>query len=72
MEYVKVIFPTTRYVYIDGEQGGRTNTVLRIEAGTHVFDLGNLANYAPESQELVVEGTTVLAPLVVAFAKKAP
>lgn len=72
MEYVKVIFPTTRYVYIDGVQGGRTNAVLRIEAGTHVFDLGNLANYAPESQELVVEGTTVLAPLVVAFAKKAP
>lgn len=72
MEYVKVIFPTTRYVYIDGEQGGRTNAVLRIEAGTHVFDLGNLANYAPESQEVVVEGTTVLAPLVVAFAKKAP
>ncbi len=72
MEFVKVTFPTSRYVYVDGVQGGRTNTVLRIEAGTHAFDLGNLANYAPESQELVVEGTTVFEPLTVAFTKKAP
>ena len=72
MEYVKVAFPTSRFVYIDGEQGGRTNAVLRIEAGSHVFDLGNLANYAPESQVLVVQGTTALSPLLVAFTKKAP
>jgi hypothetical protein len=69
MEFVTVTFPTSRFVYIDGEQGGRTNEVLRVEAGTHVFDLGPLANYEPASQELAVEDTTVLAPLVVAFAK---
>jgi hypothetical protein len=72
MEYVTVTFPTSRFVYIDGEQGGRTNEVLRIEAGTHVFELGNLANYEPASLEVAVEGTTVLAPLVVAFARKEP
>jgi hypothetical protein len=71
MEYVTVSFPTSRFAYIDGEQAGRTNTVLRVEAGTHVFDLGNLANYEPASQECGVEGTTVLEPLVVAFARKA-
>jgi len=70
VEFVKVTFPTSRFVYIDGEQGGRTNAVLRMEAGTHVFDLGNLGNYEPESQEIAVEGTTVLAPLVVVFARK--
>jgi len=70
MEFVTVSFPTSRFVYIDGEQGGRTNEVLRIEAGTHQFDLGPLANYAPASLELAVEGTTVLAPLVVVFARK--
>jgi hypothetical protein len=42
-------------VYIDDDQGGRTNEVLRVEAGTHVFDLGNLKNYEPESQEVDVE-----------------
>jgi hypothetical protein len=69
MEYVKVTFSTSRFVYIDGEQGGRSNEVLRVEAGTHVFHLGPLANYEPASQELAVEDTTVLAPMVVAFAK---
>jgi len=70
MEFVKVTYPTDRYVYIDGEQGGRTNSVLRIEAGTHVFDLGKLANYEPASQEVAVEGTSVLAPMLIAFARK--
>ena len=70
MEYVKVTFPTARFVYIDGEQGGRTNEVLRIEAGTHQFDLGPLANYEPASQALVVEASTVLVPVVIAFSRK--
>jgi len=70
MEFVKVGFPTSRFVYIDGEQSGRTNEVLRVEAGTHLFDLGKFANYEPASQELAVEGTTVLKPLEVAFVRK--
>jgi hypothetical protein len=57
-------------VYIDDDQGGRTNEVLRVEAGTHVFDLGNLKNYEPESQEVNVEGTTVLNPMTIAFTRK--
>ena len=71
MEYVIVTYPTDRLVYVDGEKSGRTNEVLRIDAGTHVFDLGNLANYEPTSREIAVEGTTVLAPMVLAFARKA-
>ena len=70
MEYVRVTYPTGRLVYIDGEKSGRTNEVLRIDAGTHVFDLGKMANYEPASQEIAVEGTTVLVPLVVAFTRK--
>lgn len=71
MEYVKVTFPSDRFVYINGEKGGRTNKVLRIEAGTHVFDLGGYANYEPEFHETDVGGTTVLQPLVIAFTRKA-
>ena len=70
MEYVKITYPTSRFVYIDGENGGRTNEVLRIDTGTHEFDLGNLPNYEPASQEIAVEGTTPLAPMVIAFTKK--
>lgn len=70
MEYVIVSFPTNRFVYIDGEKGGITNDVLRVEAGTHDFDLGNLKNYLPESFEVAVTGTTILKPLKIAFTRK--
>ena len=70
MEYVKVIFPTSRMVYIDGEQNGYTNEVLRIDPGTHVFELGNLANFEPSFRRATVEGTTVLEPLEIAFRRK--
>jgi hypothetical protein len=70
MEYVKVLFPTNRLVYIDGEENGNTNEVLKVEAGTHVFELGNLANYRPASRKVTVEDTTVLEPLEIAFFRK--
>ena len=70
MEYVKVTFPTNRFVYIDGEQNGYTNDVLRIDAGTHLFELGNLGNYRPGSRKVLVHDTTVLEPLEIAFYRK--
>jgi len=70
MEYVKVTYPTNRFVYIDGEKSGSTNEVLRVDAGTHVFELGKRANYEPASQEVIVEGTTVLFPMAIAFVRK--
>lgn len=70
MEYVKVTFPTRRLVYIDGEQNGYTNDVLRIDAGTHLFELGNLYNYTPDSRKVLVQDTSLLSPLEVAFSRK--
>ncbi|MGC2517832.1 MAG: hypothetical protein WA373_01815 [Burkholderiales bacterium] len=70
MEFVKVTYPVNRFVNIDGERSGDTNDVLQIDAGTHVFDLGNPVDYQPVSQEVVVVETTVLVPMVVAFNKK--
>jgi len=70
MEHVIVTFPTKRLVYIDGEENGFTNDVLRVDAGTHVFELGNLANYRPASRKVLVQDTTVLEPLQVAFFRK--
>ena len=72
MEYVIVTFPTDRFVYIDGEQNGRTNKSLRVDAGSHLFDLGSLKNYEPESQIVVVSGTTVLDPQEIVFTKIVP
>jgi hypothetical protein len=70
MEHVIVTFPTKRLVYIDGEENGFTNDVLRIDAGTHIFALGNVANFRPESRKVLVQNTTVLEPLEVAFFRK--
>ncbi len=71
MEHVNVTFPTRRLVYIDGEQNGYTNEVLRVDAGTHVFDLGHVRNYQPASRTVRVKDTTVLEPREIAFTKKA-
>lgn len=70
MEYVKVKFPTRRLVYIDEEENGYTNEVLRVDAGTHVFELGHLDNYRPASRTVTVKDTTVLEPLEIAFYRK--
>ena len=72
MEYVVVSFPTDRIVYIDGEQNGRTNNSLRVDAGSHLFDLGAVKNYEPESQIVIVSGTTVLDPQEIVFTKIGP
>lgn len=70
MEFVKVTFPTDRFVYIDDEQNGKTNDVLRVDTGTHIFDLGNLKNYRPAQRKVTVQDTTVLEPMVIAFFRK--
>jgi len=70
MEFVIVSFPTDRFVYINEKQNGRTNKSLRVDTGSHLFHLGPLKNYEPESQVVVVSGTTVLAPQEVVFTKK--
>jgi len=69
MEFVTVICPTKRSVYVDGVLTGDTNEILQMEAGTHKFDLGVPADYDPASQNVVVAGTTVLLPLKVVFTK---
>jgi hypothetical protein len=70
MEYVKVIYPTRRMVYIDGEQNGYTNEVLRVEAGAHVFKLGGVLNFEPSFRRVTVKDTTVLEPLEIVFRPK--
>ncbi len=70
MEFVIVTYPTNRFVYIDGVPTGSTDDVLQMDGGTHVFDLGDPADYEPASREVVVDGTSVLAPMRLAFTRK--
>ena len=67
MEFVRVTFDKSRDVIIDGNKAGRTNTVLRVEKGTHRIDLGPPENYAPSFRRPTVTGTNQFKPLVVTF-----
>ena len=66
-EHVMVKFPENRPLYVDGKKNGATNGVVRVEPGTHIFDLGPAADYQPATQRQLVKGTTAVAPLVLEF-----
>ena len=67
MEYLRVNFPIVRPVYIDGDECGKTNMVIRIDPGTHVIHLGDPIDYRPSEQRHRVRDTTPERPLVVDF-----
>jgi hypothetical protein len=70
MEYVVVKYMRERDVYLDGRLLGKTGDTLLVAEGTHVFHLGDPKDYAPESQEVVVQDTVVTVPLVLEFLPK--
>ncbi len=67
MEFVVVTFATARAVNVDGAARGQTGQRLRMQAGTHRFDLGLPLNYSPPSVMTPVRGTSAAAPMVIAF-----
>lgn len=67
MEYVIVKYPESRDVYINGARNGKTNESLRVDTGTHVFDLGAPGDYRPPSIEVAVENSSVLEPMEIVF-----
>ena len=70
MECVIVRYEETRDVIVeDGRRLGPTNQKLWIDEATHIFTLGGPKDYAPESQEIGVSGTTWENPLEVIFEK---
>jgi hypothetical protein len=70
LQYVRVSYFRSRNVYIDGVQTGKTNKILRVDEGTHVFDLGPDQNYEPPSIETRVSGTTAIKPMDLHFEAK--
>jgi hypothetical protein len=67
MEFVIVTYPQDRALFIDGAEAGMTNTLLRIEAGTHTFNLGEPRDYVPKWRRKVVRDTTSIAPMEIGF-----
>lgn len=69
-EYVRVSFPSVRRVLIDGDDGGATGDVLRVDRGSHRFALAGTFDYDPPFQERVIAGTNPIAPAEIEFRPK--
>ncbi len=67
MEHVVVSYPENRKVHVDGVLMGRTNEVLALTAGAHVFSLSGLKDYDPAKINSVVVDTQPIEPLVIRF-----
>lgn len=67
LEFMFVKYPSSRIVYIDDVRAGFTNTIMVVETGHHVIDLGKPKNYVPEHEEREVRDTSVIAPLSLEF-----
>ncbi|MBC8086030.1 MAG: hypothetical protein H7Z40_02095 [Phycisphaerae bacterium] len=70
MEFVIVVYPTERDVFVGGGPLGKTGKKLKLQTGTHTFDLDVPLDYAPAAQTIPVSGTTKLDPLLVVFTPK--
>ncbi len=71
MNWVKVLYPEKRTIYIGGTALGSTNTTQFVgEDATHVFHLGEPVDYKPKSMKRRVAGTSRRAPLVLQFEPK--
>ena len=65
-ESVRVPFPESRDVLVDGANCGQTNTIFSVETGTHTFTLSG-GGYTPPSIRVRVAGTSPLAPKTLRF-----
>lgn len=70
VEFLLVTFPEDRDVLADGDRVGVTNHTILITSNEYVISLGG-TGYAPTSKDVVVAGTSIMRPLVVAFAAAA-
>ena len=66
MEYLLVNCPEQRAVLADGEQVGFTNHTLMLPEDEYSITLDG-DGYHPSSQDIVLCGTSLEAPLVVSF-----
>jgi hypothetical protein len=71
MEFAIVTFPAVRAVIVDNAEMGQTGQILRLQRGTHTFDLATPLDYRPESQTITLTGTSFEDPREVVFTEVA-
>lgn len=75
MNWVKVLYPVQRSVYIGKKRSkkklGNTNTLQFLgEDATHTFSLGDPLDYKPKSMRRRVAGSSRWAPLILKFKRR--
>ncbi|HET6463999.1 MAG TPA: PEGA domain-containing protein [Nitrospiria bacterium] len=69
MEYLIVHFPETRRVLIDGQDQGRTDRTIELEAGTYTVSLSPSDHVKPKKRTVTLSNTSPIKPREVAFGK---
>ncbi len=68
LQFLLVKYPERRAVLADGVGIGFTNRVMLLPADEYLITLSG-EGYRPESQDIVLSGTSQVRPLVVRFAR---
>jgi hypothetical protein len=66
VEYLLVTYTDDRDVLADGDRVGVTNHTILIQANEYIITLSG-DGYVPQTQTVVVAGTSIMRPKVVAF-----
>jgi len=66
IEYLLVTYPEERAVLADGNGVGFTNHVLMLPGDEYLITIEG-DGYNPTSQDIVLAGTSIVRPLVIAF-----
>ncbi|MHB8069891.1 MAG: hypothetical protein ACYDIC_18525 [Desulfobaccales bacterium] len=67
MEYMKVLFPKSRRVLLNGEPRGYTNELLELQGGKYKVSLEPPPDFTPPEQEIDLRNTSAMEPLEVKF-----
>ena len=71
IEYLLVTFPEQRAVLADGEGVGFTNHTFMLPTDEYLITLDG-GGTEPPSQDIALSGTSLVKPMVIAFAPSAP
>ena len=66
-EFLLVKFPESRQLVLNGFTQGRTNMVVRLEAGTYTVGLAGKQNYSPDCQTVTLRFSSITSPTIVSF-----
>jgi len=69
IQFLLVNYSEDRTVLADGQSVGVTNHTIMLPSDEYTISLSGSKDYSPDSQDVVLIGTSVMKPRVVLFSK---